>query len=115
MEGGWPRRDDFFPGGIYLGRKALRPRLFVKSAFQFNLPVRPMLGCIGVATAGDEVLTSGPAGSYGGNMDYNDVAEGAPLLFPVYPKGPYFYVGDGHALQGDGEGLGTGSETSLDG
>jgi acetamidase/formamidase len=73
-----------------------------------------MLGCIGVATAGDEILTSGPAGSYGGNMDYNDVAEGATLLFPVYHKGAYFYLGDGHALQGDGEGLGTGIETSLD-
>jgi amidase len=42
------------------------------------------------------------------------VAEGATLLFPVYHKGAYFYLGDGHALQGDGEGLGTGIETSLD-
>src|SRR5206468_11061288 len=33
---------------------------------------------------------------------------------PVYHKGAYFYIGDGHALQGDGEGLGTGIETSLD-
>src|SRR4029077_19326312 len=35
-------------------------------------------------------------------------------LFPIYHKGAYFYLGDGHALQGDGEGLGTGIETSLD-
>jgi amidase len=40
--------------------------------------------------------------------------EGATLYFPVYHKGAYFYIGDGHALQGDGEGLGTGVETSLD-
>jgi acetamidase/formamidase len=73
-----------------------------------------MLGCIGVAPPGDEVATSGPAGPYGGNMDYNDVAEGATLWFPVFHKGAYFYLGDGHAVQGDGEGLGTGVETSLD-
>jgi acetamidase/formamidase len=32
----------------------------------------------------------------------------------VYHEGAYFYVGDGHALQGDGEGLGMGIETSMD-
>jgi acetamidase/formamidase len=32
----------------------------------------------------------------------------------VYHRGAFFYVGDGHARQGDGEGLGSGVETSLD-
>jgi acetamidase/formamidase len=32
----------------------------------------------------------------------------------VFHKGAYFYLGDGHAIQGDGEGLGSGVETSLD-
>jgi acetamidase/formamidase len=73
-----------------------------------------MLGCIGVATAGDEVMTSGPAGPHGGNIDYNDVVEGATLFFPVFHAGAYFYAGDGHAVQGDGEGLGNGVETSMD-
>jgi amidase len=108
-----PQRGDLIPWDLDLERKLASPRLLEKSAYRFSLPVNPMLGCIGVATAGDEVLTSGPAGSYGGNMDYNDVIEGATLLFPVYHKGAYFYLGDGHALQGDGEGLGTGIETSL--
>jgi len=47
-------------------------------------------------------------------MDYNDVVEGATLYFPVNHAGAYFYVGDGHAIQGDGEGLGNGVETSMD-
>ena len=47
-------------------------------------------------------------------MDYNDIIEGTTVFFPVYHKGAYFYLGDGHALQGDGEGLGSGVETSLD-
>jgi acetamidase/formamidase len=81
---------------------------------KFDLPVRPMLGCIGVASAGNEVQSADASSTHGGNMDYNDVVEGATLYFPVYHEGAYFYIGDGHALQGDGEGLGMGIETSLD-
>jgi len=109
-----PQQADLIPWDIYLERGTVNPRMLEGSGFRFNLPVRPMLGCIGVATPGDEVLSSGPAGSHGGNMDYNDVVEGATLYFPVYHPGAYFYVGDGHALQGDGEGLGNGVETSMD-
>lgn len=109
-----PGRADLIPWDLDLQRGVANPRLLEGSGFKFDLPVRPMLGCIGVAPPGEKVETSGPAGSHGGNMDYNDVAEGATLLFPVYHPGAYFYLGDGHALQGDGEGLGSGVETSLD-
>jgi amidase len=109
-----PQRSDLIPWDLDLKNQTASPRLLDRSSFDFKIPVKPMLGCIGVAVPGDEVLTSGPAGSYGGNMDYNDVTEGATLFFPVYHKGAYFYVGDGHAAQGDGEGLGSGIETSLD-
>ena len=109
-----PGRADLIPWDIDLARNTASPRLLEGSRFKFDLPLRPMLGCIGVAPPGEKVETSGPAGSHGGNMDYNDVVEGATVYFPVYHKGAYFYVGDGHALQGDGEGLGNGVETSLD-
>ncbi len=109
-----PGRADLIPWDLDLERGVANPRLLEGSGRKFDIPVKPMLGCIGVATPGDEVLTSGPAESHGGNMDDNDITEGATLYFPVYHKGAYFYVGDGHALQGDGEGLGTGIETSLD-
>ena len=109
-----PGRADLIAWDLDLERQTATPRLREGSGFPFQLPVMPMLGCIGVATPGDEVMTSGPAGAYGGNMDYNDVREGATLYFPVFHPGAYFYVGDGHALQGDGEGLGTGIETSMD-
>ena len=81
---------------------------------QLQFPAQPMLGCIGVAPAGDFSPTSGPAGSYGGNLDYNEVREGANVILPVYHPGAYFFLGDGHALQGDGEPTGNGIETSLD-
>jgi len=109
-----PQRDDLIPWDLDLEKQTASPRLLQSSGFRFSIPVHPMLGCIGVAAPADQVETSGPAGPYGGNMDYNDVAEGATLWFPVFHDGAYFYLGDGHAVQGDGEGLGTGVETSLD-
>jgi amidase len=109
-----PQRADLIPWDLDLQKQTARPRLLEKSGYRFEIPVRPMLGCIGVATAGDEVMSSGPAGSHGGNMDFNEAVEGATVYFPVFHKGAYFYLGDGHAVQGDGEGLGNGVETSLD-
>lgn len=107
-------RADLIPWDIDLARNVTSPRLLAGSGFKWELPLRPMLGCIGVAPPGERVETSGPSASHGGNIDYNDTVEGATLYFPVYHKGAFFYVGDGHARQGDGEGLGNGIETSLD-
>ena len=111
-----PQRADLIPWDLDLERGMARPRLLqgAGSGYKFEIPVRPMLGCIGVAPPGEEVWTSGPAFTHGGNMDYSDVVEGARVFFPVYHSGAYFYIGDGHAVQGDGEGLGSGVETSLD-
>ena len=108
------REGEHDPLDLNLSRGVATPRLLEGSGMKFDLPTRPMLGCIGVAAPGDDVGPAGISGSWGGNMDYNDVVEGATLYFPVYHKGAYFYLGDGHALQGDGEGLGMGIETSLD-
>jgi len=74
----------------------------------------PMMGCVGVAAPGDFGPSSSISGPYGGNMDYNRVAEGATLILPVYHPGALFFLGDGHALQADGEPLGTGIEISMD-
>ncbi len=109
-----PGTSNLIPWDLDLEKGIANPRWLDPQFRKFNLPVRPMLGCIGVAPAGERVETSGPAGPHGGNMDYNDVVEGATLYFPVFHTGAYFYLGDGHALQGDGEGLGNGVETSLD-
>lgn len=113
-----PGRDSMIPWDADLEKNTVTPRLRPqdKSGWALELPARPMLGCIGVAPApaGHEVRTSGPSGDYGGNMDYNDIVEGATVLLPVFADGAYLYVGDGHALQGDGEGFGAGVEISMD-
>jgi len=96
-----------------LAQKRVRLRDPASGQQKLDFAARPMLGCIGVPPEGEFTPTSGPAGSYGGNMDYNEVREGATVLLPVYHPGALLYLGDGHALQGDGEPTGNGIETSL--
>ena len=93
---------------------ANRVRLPEPGKVKLDFPARPMLGCVGVAAPGDFAPTSGPAGSYGGNLDYNAIGEGATVMLPVYHAGALLFMGDGHALQGDGEATGNGVETSMD-
>jgi amidase len=73
-----------------------------------------MLGCFGVAPPRGQAITTSTSGEYGGNMDYRGCTAGATIYFPVFVPGAQFSLGDGHALQGAGEIIGTGIETSLD-
>lgn len=81
----------------------------------FTVPVRPMLGGIGVAPDfGFAGASAGDSGRFGGNMDYNEIVEGTTVYLPVFRPGALLYVGDGHAAQGDGEVTQWALETSLD-
>jgi amidase len=44
----------------------------------------------------------------------NEMTEGATIYLPVFNPGALLYIGDGHALQGDGELNGNALETSMD-
>jgi len=81
----------------------------------FAIPVKPMLGCVATApsTTGQPVA-AGDSGGFGGNMDFNEIGEGTTLFLPVNAVGALLYLGDGHALQGDGELNGNALETSMD-
>ena len=78
----------------------------------FTVTLKPMLGCIGVAPRDEESLRSGSLGDFGGNMDYSEFGEGATIYLPVFHPGALLYLGDAHAVQGDGELNGVGLETS---
>ena len=95
-------------------RGVVTPSNTVGERVRLEFPAHPALGCIGVAPPRQQAIDSGPMGSYGGNMDYNAMDEGAIVYLPVYEPGAYFMLGDGHAGFGDGELLGDGTETSLD-
>lgn len=81
---------------------------------RIELPLKPMLGRLAVAPRGEEAWGGLWPGDFGGNMDSSDAVEGTTVYLPVFHEGAYFYFGDGHALQGDGEIAGSGLETTMD-
>jgi amidase len=81
---------------------------------RLELPLRPMLGCIATAPAGKAAISTSTPDNFGGNMDYNGMGAGVTLMLPVFEPGALFFLGDGHARQGDGEVTGGAIETSLD-
>jgi acetamidase/formamidase len=80
----------------------------------FTPAIEPMIGCFGVAPAGGQALSTATSAQNGGNMDYRLFGPGTTAWFPVSVPGALFYLGDGHACQGDGEIVGTGIETSFE-
>ncbi len=78
------------------------------------LPLDPMVGCFGVAPALGQAISTATSGPHGGNMDYRGFRAGTTAYFPVAAAGALFFIGDGHAMQGDGEIVGTGIEISFE-
>ncbi|MBC8165657.1 MAG: acetamidase/formamidase family protein [Bryobacteraceae bacterium] len=107
-------RANIVPWDLDLKKGTVRLREPISKKHRFEFAARPMLGCVGVAAAGDFGPASSISGPYGGNIDYNEVVEGATLILPVFHPGALLFIGDGHALQADGEPTGTGIETSMD-
>lgn len=81
---------------------------------RIEVPLRPMLGRLAVAPAGEEAWGGLWPGNFGGNMDSSDAREGTTVHLPIFHDGALFYFGDVHALQGDGEIIGSGLETTAD-
>jgi acetamidase/formamidase len=81
-----------------------------------TLKLAPFWGSIGVAPnplVGR--ISSGPPGPHAGNLDNKELVAGSTLYIPVQVPGALLSIGDGHAMQGDGEVTLTALETSLRG
>jgi acetamidase/formamidase len=79
-----------------------------------RLKLSPFFGSIGVAP--DPLvgrISSGPPGSHAGNLDNKELVAGSTLYLPIHTRGALLSMGDGHAMQGDGEVTLTALETSL--
>lgn len=78
---------------------------------EIKLPIRPMIGVIGVATRKEDgmIATDTPY-RHGGNMDTTDITAGTNLYLPVAVPGAMLALGDLHAVMGDGEVCVTGLE-----
>lgn len=78
-----------------------------------SIPIKPMIGVIGVAPAKEDVKwgTHTPW-KHGGNMDSKVITKGTNLYFQVNQKGAMLSLGDLHGVMGDGELCFTGLEIS---
>ena len=81
-----------------------------------DVPLQPFFGIIGVAPPPAYGLVSSvEPREYGGNIDNKEFISGTSLFLPVFVPGANLSVGDGHAVQGDGEVCLTALETCLKG
>src|SRR5262249_58499552 len=79
-------------------------------------PTKPFWAVIGVAPPPSMGrVPSGPPNVFGGNMDNHDLHPGTSLFLPVHAAGALISIGDGHAVQGNGEVGMSAVETSLQG
>ena len=107
---------DNFDSNWILDRVNLIGRLKNPSEHLKNYMVKlqPMIGCLAVAPPAHQSFRTGYPGTFGGNMDYNQIREGTTVYLPVFAPGALLFIGDGHAAQGDGELTGDALETSMD-
>ena len=92
-----------------------RPANATGALKDYAVPLRPMLGGIGVAPGfGSAPLSTGDTARTGGNMDFPEVVAGNIVYLPIQQPGALLYIGDAHALQGDGETSQYALETSMD-
>jgi amidase len=78
-----------------------------------DVPIEPVIGTIGVATAGETIPTLTPH-DHGGNLDTTDMTGGTTAYFPVFQEGAMLAMGDSKAAMADGEMCGTGAEIGTD-
>jgi amidase len=76
---------------------------------ELEVPLRPMVGTIGVAPGSGTIGNDFP-GPHGGNLDNRYVRPGAIVYLPVRQPGGLLALGDLHAAMGDGELTGSGLE-----
>jgi amidase len=110
------KMDEHFSGEWTLDRDhgVARPAKPSEHMKGYTVPLKPMLGCIGVAPPQQQSFRSGYLGPWGGNMDYREFGEGVTLYFGVNHPGALLFLGDGHAAQGAGELTGDALETSME-
>lgn len=71
--------------------------------------ISPMIGCIGTARPKGGRRSDVPD-HCGGNLDVSEVTTGTSVYLPVTVRDALLFIGDVHALQGDGEITGWGAE-----
>lgn len=69
----------------------------------FSMGLKPFMGIYAMPPEEKGIHITWPPRFCGGNIDCKELTKGSVLYLPISVDGAYFFVGDGHAAQGDGE------------
>jgi amidase len=105
-----PTLQDPLPEKVWIYRRQ-PDGMFAYDPAKFSIPSVPFMGTIGTAPE-IEALSALTPFTHGGNMDVPDVRDGNIVYLPVNVPGAYFFTGDCHAAQGEGEACGVALEIS---
>jgi acetamidase/formamidase len=93
-----------------------RERMVTRLPWGPVIPLQPFFGIMATAPRPEYgVVSTVEPREFGGNIDCKEFCAGTSLFLPVFVPGAKFSVGDGHAVQGDGEVSLTALETCLRG
>jgi len=68
-----------------------------------RIAIRPFMGNFGMPSDEEGPQSTFPPRFCGGNMDCKEFTEGCKVFLPIAVDGGLFSIGDGHAVQADGE------------
>jgi acetamidase/formamidase len=74
-----------------------------RDQFGREVTLCPFMGVMGMPPDEPGLLSTAPPRRTGGNLDCKELIAGSTLYLPIEVAGGLFSVGDGHAVQGDGE------------
>lgn len=80
----------------------------------YQLAMRPFLGNVGMPPNEEGRHSTHPPRWCGGNIDCKELVAGSRLFLPVPVEGGLLSLGDGHAMQGDGEVAGPALECPME-
>jgi acetamidase/formamidase len=119
VAGGWDsplnRRLGLAGGEEFVLRWELDPEAETgRDQFGHQVRLQPFLGVIGLPPASPGIHPTRPPRRTGGNIDCKELVTGSRLFLPIAVPGGLVSVGDGHALQADGEVSGLAIECPMD-
>lgn len=82
--------------------------------FGHTLKLRPFMGVMGLPPEESGVYPTSPPRFCGGNIDCKELVAGTILYLPITVPEALFSVGDGHAVQSDGEVSGVAIECPME-